>query len=105
MKSQDIDLLLKLTCLQMQEEGSYGQFDKNGWQDWDPERDNIQGSGLFGVFHTTNYSDNTVVERYSVRALAYVTGISKNQVSLALQRCIDVGLAFDLFDNETLDTH
>lgn len=93
MKSQDIGLLFKLTCLQMQEEGSYRQFEKSGWQDWDSERDNIQDPELFGIFHPTNYSDNTVVERYSVRALAHVTGISKSQVSLALQRCIDVGLA------------
>lgn len=31
--------------------------------------------------------------QYSVRALAQETGISKSQVSLALQRCFDVGLA------------
>ncbi len=93
MKGQDIGLLLKLTCLQMQEDASYRQFAKSGWQDWDPEGDKIQDPGLFGVFHPTNYSDDTVVERYSVRALAQVTGISKSQVSLALQRCVNVGLA------------
>jgi len=32
-------------------------------------------------------------QRYSVRGLALETGISKSQVSLALQRCFDVGLA------------
>jgi len=93
MKGQDIGLLLKLTCLQMQEEASCRQFAKSGWQDWDPEHDSIQDPGLLGVFHPTNYSGDTVVESYSVRALAHVTGISKSQVSLALQRCINVGLA------------
>ena len=33
------------------------------------------------------------VAHYSVRALAEETGISKSQVSLALQRCLEVGLA------------
>ncbi len=55
MKGQDIGILLKLICLQQQDE---------------------QAS-----------------EQYSVRALASATGISKSQVSLALQRCFDVGLA------------
>ena len=34
-----------------------------------------------------------LAQRYSVRALAQETGISKSQVSLALQRCFKVGLA------------
>lgn len=32
-------------------------------------------------------------QRYSVRGLALETGISKSQIGLSLQRCIDVGLA------------
>ena len=38
-----------------------------------------------------HYGD--LAQRYSVRALAHETGISKSQVSLALQRCFKVGLA------------
>ncbi len=34
-----------------------------------------------------------LAQHYSVRALASETGISKSQISLALQRCFDVGLA------------
>ena len=34
-----------------------------------------------------------LAQRYSVRAIAQETGISKSQVSLALQRCFKVGLA------------
>ncbi|BAU58724.1 hypothetical protein HH1059_20220 [Halorhodospira halochloris] len=36
--------------------------------------------------------DDQLLSRYSVRALAEETGISKSQVSLALQRCLEVGL-------------
>lgn len=62
MKSQDIGLLLKLSCMQRREGDTYGRIEH-------------------------------FEQRYSVRALAAETGISKSQVSLALQRSLDVGLA------------
>lgn len=36
---------------------------------------------------------DTIAAQYSVRALADATGISKSEISLALQRCYEVGLA------------
>jgi hypothetical protein len=38
-------------------------------------------------------SHGRIEQRYSVRAIALETGISKSQVSLSLQRSLDVGLA------------
>lgn len=94
MKSQDVGLLLKLVCLQKQDirglETRCGQYMPNEWRDWDIYREDE-------VLQETQFqqADNIelLVERYSVRALAAETGISKSQISLSLQRMIDVGLA------------
>jgi hypothetical protein len=43
--------------------------------------------------HPRRGSNDLHTAQYGVRALAASTGISKSQVSLALQRCFDVGLA------------
>lgn len=95
MKSQDIGLLLKLVALRRNErEGQEGPAGKgaralpNDWRDWtsDDVEFDVCGTRLPGV------SGDQSVARYSVRALAEETGISKSQVSLALQRCEDVGL-------------
>ena len=97
MKSQDILLLLKLVCLYKQEqrelklglEGSarlealqdYGA--DGAWQGWeliynDPE----------ALSPEVNAQD-----RYSVRNLEAMTGISKSEISASLKRSISVGLA------------
>jgi len=95
MKSQDIGLLLKLVCLQRREEGLAEKHSHAQWRDWDWEPDLIELS--YG-YEQDSWRDphksesDYLVERYSVRALAEETGISKSQVSLALQRCYDVGL-------------
>lgn len=93
MKSQDIGLLLKLVALRRKDgRGPYthaGKGEKalpDDWRDW--ALDDIDGvrESLPGL------EDDQLQARYSVRALAEETGISKSQVSLALQRCLEVGL-------------
>jgi len=93
MKSQDIGLLFKLICLQRQENGLHQQLESGNWQDWALDNDEEQGVVVFDKADSSINSDEYMAERYSVRALAQETGISKSQVSLALKRCIDVGLA------------
>ncbi|WP_319784458.1 hypothetical protein [Oceanisphaera sp. IT1-181] len=96
MKSQDVGLLLKLVCLQKQDtqvlRNSAEQRVRvpNEWRDWgETEEDKVLQKMQLQL------TDNIelLVERYSVRALAAETGISKSQVSLSLQRMMDVGLA------------
>jgi len=93
MKSQDILLLLKLISLH----GNHNEAGKKSqvidfsekWKGWKVNE------------HTPDYieieSSNSML---SVRGLANQTGISKSQVSLSLNRCIDVGLA--KLDRKTL---
>ncbi|MDN3554898.1 hypothetical protein [Halomonas maura] len=58
------------------------------WRDWalDDADIDLPGNGLPGL------EDDQLATRYSVRALAEETGISKSQASLSLQRCLEVGL-------------
>jgi hypothetical protein len=96
MKSQDIGLLLKLVSLRSREGDHPNSHVSKGakalpddWRDWsldDAERD-LPQERLPGL------DDDQLLARYSVRTLAEETGISKSQVSLALQRCLEVGLA------------
>jgi hypothetical protein len=92
MKGQDIGLLFKLVCLRHQKEGGGYSSSTKSWQDWVLEEGD-QESALnthpqpFGTFY------GSLNECYSVRSLAQETGISKSQVSLSLNRCLDVGLA------------
>lgn len=94
MKSQDIGLLLKLIALRRGEDDFAHSASKGAsgipddWMDWvldDAEpglpREYLPGPG-----------DDRLHACYSVRALGETTGISKSQVSLALQRCLEVGL-------------
>ncbi len=94
MKSQDVGLLLKLVALNNREredpEGRSGKADMSlpdDWRDWQIEEEDAlaeNGASLSG--------SELLLACYSVRALAEETGISKSQVSLALQRCLEVGL-------------
>ncbi|MCW7553947.1 hypothetical protein NX722_15215 [Endozoicomonas gorgoniicola] len=82
MKGQDIGLLLKLYCLSLGENQSVIPIPAGQWQDWSVEQENSAES-----------SSPDAVDSYGVRTLAQMTGISKSQVNLALNRCYSVGLA------------
>jgi hypothetical protein len=95
MKSQDIGLLLKLVALRSREGHGHDSHAGKGtkalpddWRDWalDDVDIDVHRESLPGL------DDAQLLSRYSVRALAEETGISKSQVSLALQRCLAVGL-------------
>jgi hypothetical protein len=95
MKSQDIGLLLKLVATRSREgRGSDSQASKglkalpDDWRDWALDDINID----LGQDSLSWFEDDQLSARYSVRALAKETGISKSQVSLALQRCLEIGL-------------
>ncbi|HEX5277061.1 MAG TPA: hypothetical protein VFW42_05270 [Fluviicoccus sp.] len=85
MKSQDIVLLLKLVSLERQQRAQAGSPSKaaltipaDGWG-W-------QGGGELP-------SPKPSHENYTVRGLSETTGISKSEISGALRRCMEVGLA------------
>jgi hypothetical protein len=99
MKSQDIGLLLKLLILQKQEKQSLSNDMDGGlsnharstcpddWSDWE-----LEFSGEAGIVENVAF-DQYIESRYTARALAEETGISKSQINTALNRCIAVGLA------------
>lgn len=88
MKSQDILLLLKLVSLDHQERQAGDWVSKGAqripddWQGWDT-----------ASLEEEPNAASKAGEVFSVRALEEATGISKSEVSAALRRCIDVGLA------------
>ncbi|ARZ00281.1 helix-turn-helix domain-containing protein [Yersinia ruckeri] len=95
MKSQDVGLMLKLICLQKQESRLKNQRNSfalasNIWWDWEAAEDLY--TPTTNLLTPDTSVDDWLVERYSVRALAAETGISKSQVSLSLQDMISVGL-------------
>ena len=77
MKGQDIGLLLKLVCLQKKEQGNSPVYTSGSWEDWSVDESNelVKVEDAPGYYH-----------QYKVRALAQLTGISKSQVNLSLQR-------------------
>ncbi|MBV1884606.1 MAG: MarR family transcriptional regulator [Pseudomonadales bacterium] len=99
MKSQDIGLLLKLLILQKQERQSLSNDMDGGlsnharsawpddWSDWE-----LESFGEVGITESVVF-DQYIESRYTARALAEETGISKSQINTALNRCIAVGLA------------
>lgn len=99
MKNQDLGLLLKLVSLQKQEKAS----EKEGvspawpldWMDWDnaDERRVRESEGVNSEACPIIDRHDYWVSLYTARALEKETGISKSQINLALNRCIDVGLA------------
>ncbi|MFT5658715.1 MAG: hypothetical protein ACI9KN_001996 [Gammaproteobacteria bacterium] len=84
MKGQDIGLLLALGCLQMRETGVYPDYEPGSWEDWN--RDEAENSSQVR-------ESAAIYNQYAVRALAQLTGISKSQVNLSLQRSLLSGLA------------
>jgi len=87
MKSQDILLLLKLVSLERQQAAPAPQDRAalgipDDWRGW-------SSASMRSLPDIAPVAD----EVYSVRALEESTGISKSEVSSALRRCVDVGLA------------
>lgn len=86
MKSQDVLLLLKLISLHAEFAGK--DFDSDiiqvddTWADWDDK-------GLTPTFTEMNQIES----QFSLRNLESLTGVSKSQISLSLNRMYDVGLA------------
>jgi len=66
--------------------GIPGIEDDASWQDWDVDEPDI------GNTHVETRERNTQ-DVYSVRSLSLLTGISKSEVSNALTRCYESGLA------------
>jgi hypothetical protein len=96
-KGQDIVLLLKLVSLHRKElpsgaseQAPVESVDWEDWQDW--EGWDADGSRLILPEHRF-YEQKDIASRYTARSLEEETGISKSQINLALNRCIDVGLA------------
>lgn len=93
MKSQDILLLLKLVSLERRESLLQKKAEPlktripEAWRGWrpDPLMENEASS--------PSEIEATMPEVYSARSLAASTGISKSEISSALRRCFDVGLA------------
>lgn len=86
MKSQDVLLLLKLISLHVGLDGKGGDSDiiqvDGTWEDWDEK-------GLKPTFTEMDQIES----RFSLRNLEGLTGISKSQISLSLNRMYSVGLA------------
>ena len=99
MKSQDILLLLKLVSLEKQVK-KIPFYLESKWTDWDDLGDfeGRQAQLHFDdVENSVKWSESSLRDdfymQYSVRSLEESTGISKSEVSMALKRCIDSGLA------------
>lgn len=94
MKGQDILLMFKLASLEISERG-IDYVDENNWQDWEIEDPHYLDDDMaFDLRqHTLPGLPESISDKYKVRSLARMTGISKSQVALSLARCYDVGLA------------
>lgn len=89
MKSQDIFLLLKLCSLTQQgRNASSPSIALEGWQDW-----MVSEVGDFSANPDESLNEEVLSEVYSVRSIAAQTGISKSEISNALNRCYQSGLA------------
>ena len=100
MKSQDIFLLIKLLSLEKRATDiaqlGAGTGDDYGvvfgtWQDWSAEA--LPHADLNAAVPDEMYTESWLASSYSVRGLATSTGISKSEVSAALKRCSEIGLA------------
>jgi len=101
MKSQDIFLLLKVASLSHQGHG-IPFFLESKWEDWEPQEGlalphsdflKEQSGEAWPDLQPNNTIEDAMLAEYSVRALADSTGISKSEVSSALKRCYETGLA------------
>ncbi|AYH41922.1 hypothetical protein [Azoarcus sp. DN11] len=95
MKSQDVYLLLKLVSLSKQEQQErddpFGSklMPLEAWRDWSDEDESHEQFDL----GFPSYGKGPDSDRYSVRSLSVLTGISKSEISNALNRCYQSGLA------------
>ncbi len=97
MKSQDIFLMLKLRSLEQQQRG-ISHYLSPQWQDWS-DAENVAPPHPLDSQH--DFADEPPAKsledqfnsQFTVRALGDSTGISKSEVSQALQRCYAAGLA------------
>lgn len=96
MKSQDILLLLKLVSLQKQEQWLEDEGMSKAWpldwQDWEDIEGWVSGADELLLPEMRYGVSEYLSSRYTARTLEEETGISKSQINLALNRCIDVGL-------------
>jgi hypothetical protein len=97
MKSQDIFLMLKLRSLEQQQRG-ISHYLSAQWQDWSgaenlaPQHPLDSQQDFIGEPPAKSLEDQ-FNSQFTVRALGDSTGISKSEVSQALQRCYAAGLA------------
>lgn len=90
MKSQDIVLLFKLVSLQEEEAQQEVQCKQNWPHDWGDWYESEEAY----IPELEEYQNQEIIEaRYTSRALAQETGISKSQVHLSIKRCYEIGLA------------
>lgn len=95
MKSQDILILLKLvTISHAEKQYRHSDYEKNhwlmesddvlevGWQGWEPDHTQLKDSSA-ALFD----------DRYALRGLESLTGVSKTEVGSSLKRSVDCGLA------------
>lgn len=98
MRPQDIGLLLKLVALRRQESGFPDLPDHEHYEGLEGSNakracyDIGDGGAACSQEGLPQPDGKQPSARFSVRALAEETGISKSQVSNALQRCLAVGL-------------
>ncbi len=96
-KSQDILLLLKLVSLYKQEQqierGHISKAWPLDWQDWEViEEEQSEPDDL--LLPERKFGANEfIASLYTARKLEVETGISKSQINLSLNRCIEIGLA------------
>jgi len=97
LKSQDILLLLKLVSLRKQEQRIEGGSESNawpsGWQDWEVIEEEQSALDDFLLPERRFGVNEYISTLYTARKLEADTGISKSQINLALNRCLDIGLA------------
>lgn len=100
MKGQDIFLLLKIVSLSKRDHSGNDHLSSH-WQDWDAGLESEINEDLDGYddldwFNLAAVSthEHSSAAQYSLRALAAMTGISKSQVGLSLNRCYANGLAY-----------
>ncbi len=94
MKGQDIGLLLKLVSLHKQEQDIEVDGGAKVLPDDNPgaqEQGSHSSEGVSSDVSADEKSD--LAARYTARMLEETTGISKSQINLALNRCLNVGLA------------
>tara|TARA_R110001592_G_scaffold31482_1_gene110950 strand:+ start:27069 stop:27743 length:675 start_codon:yes stop_codon:yes gene_type:complete len=88
-QSQDILILIKLISLRRKQLSipfnvSYSPYHiPNGLEGWEPKKN----------FETEEEANRSILEKFTVRGLADVSGVSKSAVNISINRSVDSGLA------------